>query len=85
MEKLFETGRIVQEAVGRGQEPPKSVLGWALRFLRFLFNLALVSSSSRSRCLGALPFVIYTYDDQLDSSTRTRSELLGLRSGWQPE
>ena len=42
MEKLFETGRKASAKKAPGNKPPGRSLSWALRFLRLLFNLALI-------------------------------------------
>ncbi len=42
MEKLFETGRKASGKKAPGKKTPGRRLGWALRFLRLLFNLALI-------------------------------------------
>ena len=69
MEKLFETGKKAsRRPLGGGKKPSKKRLGWALRFLRFLFNLALILVVVTLTVVSGLYlFVIYTYDDQLDS------------------
>ncbi len=54
--------------MGGGKQSPKKRLGWALRFLRFLFNLALILLVFALAIVSGLYlFVMYTYDDQLDS------------------
>jgi membrane peptidoglycan carboxypeptidase len=69
VEKLFETGKKAsRRPLGGGKKSPKKRLGWALRFLRFLFNLALVLLVIALTVVSGLYLlVIYTYDDQLDS------------------
>ena len=42
MEKLFETGRKAPGKKAPGKKISGRRLGWALRFLRLLFNLALI-------------------------------------------
>ncbi len=47
---------------------PRKRSGWALRFLRLLFNLALILVAVALTVVSGLYlYVIYTYDDQLDS------------------
>ncbi len=69
MEKLFETSR---KASKRSPAPRKKAsrrpLGWALRFLRFLFNLTLILLVGvLTVTSGIYLYVLYVYDDQLDS------------------
>ena len=70
MEKLFETGKKASRRPLRGaRKAPKKRTGWALRFLRFLFNLALVLIVVVLTVLSGLYlYVIYAYGDQLDST-----------------
>jgi hypothetical protein len=42
VEKLFETGRKASAKKAPGNKTPGGRLSWALRFLRLLFNLALI-------------------------------------------
>ena len=69
MEKLFETGKKAsRRPLGGGKKPSRKRLGWALRFLRLLFNLALILLLFALTIVSGLYlFVMYTYDDQLDS------------------
>ena len=54
--------------MGGGKKPSKKRLGWALRFLRLLFNLALTLLVFVLTIVSGLYlFVMYLYDDQLDS------------------
>jgi len=69
VEKLFETSR---KASKRSPAPRKKVsrrpLGWALRFLRFLFNLSLILVVGvLAAASGIYLYVLFVYDDQLDS------------------
>ena len=69
MEKLFETSK---KASKRSPTPVKKAskrpLGWALRFLRFLFNLTLILVVAVfAAASGIYLYVLYVYDDQLDS------------------
>ena len=69
MEKLFETGKKAsRRPLGGGKKPSRKRLGWALRFLRFLFNLVLILLVVALMVVSGLYlFLMYTYDDQLDS------------------
>ena len=69
MEKLFETGKKApRRPLGGVKKASKKRLGWTLRFLRFLFNCVLVLVAvSLTVVSGLYLYVIYTYDDQLDS------------------
>lgn len=69
MEKLFETGKKASKRpLGGGEKVPKKRPSWALRFLRFLFNLVLVLAVVALTVVSGLYlYVIYVYDDQLDS------------------
>ena len=63
MEKLFETGRKAP-----GKKTSGERLGWALRFLRLLFNLALILVVGVLAVVSGLyAYVLYIYDDQLES------------------
>jgi len=54
--------------LGGGKKPSRKRLGWALRFLRFLFNLVLILLGVALMVVSGLYlFLMYTYDDQLDS------------------
>jgi membrane peptidoglycan carboxypeptidase len=68
VEKLFETGKKASRGpLGGGKKPSKKRLGWPLRFLRLLFNLALILLLFALTIVSGLYlFVMYTYDDQLD-------------------
>lgn len=69
MEKLFETSRKASKrSPGPGKKAPRRPLGWALRFLRFLFNLTLILVVGVLAAVsGIYLYVLYAYDDQLDS------------------
>jgi hypothetical protein len=69
VEKLFETGKKAsRRPLGGGKKPSRKRLGWALRFLRFLFNLALILLVVALMVVSGLYlFVMYRYDDHLDS------------------
>jgi membrane peptidoglycan carboxypeptidase len=69
VEKLFETSRKASKrSLGPSKKAPRRSLGWALRFLRFLFNPALILIVIALAVVSRLYlYVIYTYDDQLDS------------------
>lgn len=64
MEKLLETDKIFQTGKKASKKRP---VGWALRLLRFLFNLVLVIVSAALIVVSGLyGYVIYAYGDQLD-------------------
>jgi penicillin-binding protein 1A len=69
VEKLFETGKKAsRRPLGGGKKPSRKCLSWALRFLRFLFNLVLILLVVALMIVfGLYLFLMYTYDDQLDS------------------
>ena len=69
MERLFETGKKAsRRPLGGDKKPSRKRLGWALRFLRFLFNLALILLVVALMVVSGLYlFVMYRYDDHLDS------------------
>jgi membrane peptidoglycan carboxypeptidase len=69
VEKLFETSKKASKrSPGPKRKAPKGLLGWALRVLRFLFNLTLIIVVGvLAVASGLYLYVIYAYSDQLDS------------------
>ena len=68
MEKLFETGRKAPGKEAPGKKTSGRRLGWALRFLRLLFNLTLILVVGVLAVVSGLyAYVLYVYDDQLES------------------
>ena len=69
MEKLFETSsKVSRRSPGPGKKAPRRSVGWALLFLRFLFNLTLILVVGvLAAASGIYLYVLYVYDDQLDS------------------